>query len=261
MSTPTAALASRQEGAAMTNAMTMRTAARIVHHLRANGFTARDAAQRQVLNLMEEAGEFIGAYRRWTGLARRPGTVQDVHAELADVLITAYVTAAELGLTIDPPPPVRPADPLHAVVGVFAAVYQAVRLFPEAPIDRLALGSVVSAAEQAAAALAFDLDDAVAAKLDVIFSRGWREPAVSGVDAPHTVLCGLGCGYLAHGEADLDDHEAHCDHADQWCPDVWPATDATRAIPASLDNGRRGQATPTPRPVPSRHHARNGNGR
>ncbi|HEX5120465.1 MAG TPA: hypothetical protein VFW65_35235 [Pseudonocardiaceae bacterium] len=236
---------------AQTTAMTMHTAARIVHHLRANGFTAQNAAPRQVLNLIEEAGEFIGAYRRCAGLARRRGNLQDVHAELADVLITAYVTAAELGLTIDEPapPPVRPGDPLRAVLGVFTAVHDAVRLFPLTPIDPVALASVVSAARQAAAVLAFDLDDAVTAKLGVIFSRGWREPAGSEVDrSPHTVLCGWGCGYLAHSEADLDDHEAHCDHADQPAPDMVPADAAPAAVPS-------------PRPVASRRHGRNGAGR
>lgn len=89
----------------------------IVANLRANGFVD-DGGIRQALNLAEEVGEFVGAYRRWKGLARRSGPVEDVHAELADVVITAYVTAEELG---------------------------------------------------------FDLDAAVAAKLERVFSRGWRE--------------------------------------------------------------------------------------
>jgi hypothetical protein len=33
--------------------------------------------------------------------------------------------------------------------------------------------------------------------------------------APHTVLCGWGCGFLAHSEAALDDHETDCHHDDQ----------------------------------------------
>lgn len=92
-------------------------AARVAEQLRAHGFPAEQAVQRQVLALAEEAGEFVGAYRRATGQARRTGTVADVHAELADVVITAYVTAHEMG---------------------------------------------------------FDLDAAIAAKLDVVFTRGWR---------------------------------------------------------------------------------------
>lgn len=89
----------------------------IVAALRANGFVD-DGGVRQVLALAEETGEFVGAYRRFAGLARRSGTAEEMHAELADVVITAYVTAEELG---------------------------------------------------------FDLDKAIADKLAVVFSRGWRE--------------------------------------------------------------------------------------
>lgn len=92
-------------------------AAIIVEHLRANGF-ADDNGIRQVLALAEEVGEFVGAYRRHAGLARRSGTAVEMQAELADVVITAYVTAEELG---------------------------------------------------------FDLDQAIADKLEIIYSRGWRE--------------------------------------------------------------------------------------
>lgn len=73
---------------------------------------------RQVLNLAEEVGEFVGAYRRWTGQARRSGTETEARIELADVVITAYVTAAEAG---------------------------------------------------------WDLDADIRTKLDVVFTRGWRE--------------------------------------------------------------------------------------
>jgi NTP pyrophosphatase (non-canonical NTP hydrolase) len=52
------------------------------------------------LALAEEAGEFTGAFRRWAGLARRTGTWADMVAELADVVITAYVTADVLGIDL-----------------------------------------------------------------------------------------------------------------------------------------------------------------
>lgn len=55
----------------------------------------------QVIALAEECGEFIGAYRRWTGQARRTGPFADVRAELADVVITAYVVAVKLGVDLD----------------------------------------------------------------------------------------------------------------------------------------------------------------
>lgn len=73
----------------------------IVTNLRANGFGEGDAVNRQVLNLAEEVGEFVGAYRRWAGQARRSGTAEEMHRELADVVITAYVTAEELGIDLD----------------------------------------------------------------------------------------------------------------------------------------------------------------
>jgi NTP pyrophosphatase (non-canonical NTP hydrolase) len=73
----------------------------IADQLRRNGFDPADAVNRQVLNLAEEAGEFVGAYRRWTGQARRTGTAAAMHEELADVIITAFVTAHELGVDID----------------------------------------------------------------------------------------------------------------------------------------------------------------
>ena len=92
-------------------------AAEIHRQLRANGWTDRLDLQ-QALALAEEAGEFVGAFRRWAGMARRPGPFADVEAELADVVVTAFVTADVLGI---------------------------------------------------------DLPAVVAAKLDVIFARGWRE--------------------------------------------------------------------------------------
>lgn len=73
----------------------------IVGHLRDNGFPAEGAANRQVLALAEECGEFVGAYRRWSGQARRAGAAEDMHAELADVVITAFVTAEEMGIDLD----------------------------------------------------------------------------------------------------------------------------------------------------------------
>jgi len=53
------------------------------------------------LCLVEEAGEFAGAIRRWKGLARRSGTKEEVMLELADVVITAYVAARVYGFNLD----------------------------------------------------------------------------------------------------------------------------------------------------------------
>jgi len=83
-------------------------------------FPRKERAVQQVLCLAEEVGEFVAACRRAWGMARRPGPMADVHAELADVVITAYVTAHVLGI---------------------------------------------------------DLTDAISDKVDVIFTRGWKERA------------------------------------------------------------------------------------
>jgi|ERR1043166_3009476 NTP pyrophosphatase (non-canonical NTP hydrolase) len=53
--------------------------------------------QAQVYALAEETGEFVGAMRRWRGMARRNGTEEEAQLELADVVISAYVMADILG--------------------------------------------------------------------------------------------------------------------------------------------------------------------
>ena len=63
-------------------------------------FTPSALPVQQVLALAEEAGEFTAAYRRWAGMARHTGTWDEVEAELADVISTAYVTAV-LGIDLD----------------------------------------------------------------------------------------------------------------------------------------------------------------
>ena len=84
------------------NTGNLRELARVIsENLRANGFPAEGAVNRQVLALAEETGEFVGAYRRWSGQARRTGTADEMRAELADVIITAFATAEELGIDLD----------------------------------------------------------------------------------------------------------------------------------------------------------------
>lgn len=75
-------------------------AALAAYHLEQN-FPAETLPFQQVLGLAEEAGEFVSAYRRFRGLARRAGSWAEVEAELADVAITAYVTASILGIDLD----------------------------------------------------------------------------------------------------------------------------------------------------------------
>lgn len=58
--------------------------------------------QRQALAVAEERGEFVGAFCRWQGLSRRTDTgFHEMAAELADVVITAYVAAAYLAVDLD----------------------------------------------------------------------------------------------------------------------------------------------------------------
>lgn len=77
-----------------------------------------NAADVQALCVAEEAGEMVGAYRRFTGRARRLGTHEELAHEIADVLI---------------------------VTAIFAELVDV------------------------------DIDEAIASKLTVIYSRGWKE--------------------------------------------------------------------------------------
>ena len=45
------------------------------------------------LSIAEEAGELVGAVRRYLGHARRSGDIEDIEQELADIVITAFVMA------------------------------------------------------------------------------------------------------------------------------------------------------------------------
>lgn len=54
----------------------------------------------QVLDMAEEVGEFVGAFRRFQGLARRGGSRADLEEEWADVIIAAF--SAACFLDIDP---------------------------------------------------------------------------------------------------------------------------------------------------------------
>ncbi|OHV23250.1 hypothetical protein BBK14_24320 [Parafrankia soli] len=63
-------------------------------------FPDSDEQVRQTLALAEEAGEFVQAARRYLGMARTPGELEPVTAELADVVITAFVTAEAFGIDL-----------------------------------------------------------------------------------------------------------------------------------------------------------------
>jgi NTP pyrophosphatase (non-canonical NTP hydrolase) len=55
----------------------------------------------QALCIAEEAGELVGAYRRWAGKARRTGTRAELEDEVADVLIVTAVFAERAGIDLN----------------------------------------------------------------------------------------------------------------------------------------------------------------
>ena len=64
-------------------------------------FDAGGTEQSQLMAVAEEAGEFIGAMRRWRGMARRTGTEEEAQKELADLAITCYAMADVMGWDLD----------------------------------------------------------------------------------------------------------------------------------------------------------------
>lgn len=76
-------------------------AVELVQRLVDANFDPKTLDVQQALAVVEEAGEFAQAFRRWKGMARTPGTFDAVRSELADVVITAYVTARVLDFDLD----------------------------------------------------------------------------------------------------------------------------------------------------------------
>ena len=74
-------------------------AAYISESLKASGFTEKPHLW-QALVLAEEAGEFVGAVRRYYGAARRAGSLDDVRMEAADVVLAMFVAACEIGFDL-----------------------------------------------------------------------------------------------------------------------------------------------------------------
>jgi len=150
-------------------------------------FDPAQARTRQVLALVEEAGEFADAY---VG-----EDTEATAAELADVMITAHVTAAVFGVELPDLPlaggdPGGPAD--RYVVAVTAAACAVAGAYRRAagmarragPAEDVVthLGEVTVAAWDAAKKLRVDLGAAVASKVDVLYVRGWRDPRPDAVE-------------------------------------------------------------------------------
>ena len=164
--------------------LTMDVAREIAAHLAAAGFPKGGAATRQIHCLAEEAGELVGAHRRYAGMARRSGDIDEVRAELADVAIATYVMAGTLGAELEPlaPLPASPvaSTPRESVLDVFVAVGRFVDRHGDValsrwPVNETLFKPIIWHVQVAARALDIDLTEAVADKLDVIFGRVWRE--------------------------------------------------------------------------------------
>ena len=63
--------------------------------------TDANALDVQALCVAEEAGELVGAYRRWAGKARRTGTRRELEDEIADVLIVTACFAERAGIDLN----------------------------------------------------------------------------------------------------------------------------------------------------------------
>jgi NTP pyrophosphatase (non-canonical NTP hydrolase) len=66
---------------------------RALKEANANGVTDENQLLVQAISVAEEAGEVMGAYRRWAGLARRSGSKGELGEEIADLLIVTAVFA------------------------------------------------------------------------------------------------------------------------------------------------------------------------
>jgi NTP pyrophosphatase (non-canonical NTP hydrolase) len=71
-----------------------------LHANRRPAITDANQLDVQALMVAEEAGELVGAYRRWAGKARRTGTMRELEDEVADVLITTAVFARRTGIDL-----------------------------------------------------------------------------------------------------------------------------------------------------------------
>jgi NTP pyrophosphatase (non-canonical NTP hydrolase) len=168
-------------------------AVEVVARLRALDYAGRED-ERQAVALVEEAGEFVGAYRRWAGMARRAGRWLDVELEAADVSISTHVLAVVFEI---------PASTLThlqetavprlraTATGQVLALNTAAAAVAQLWVDGASLGSdpaqlrgrlavaladVLAELDLVAAALDIDLPAARQLKARSIFSRSWKDP-------------------------------------------------------------------------------------
>lgn len=142
------------------------------------GFPVEEAEARQILNLIEEIGEAVAAGRRYLGMAQRIGTMEELASELADVVITTFVTAEVFRVSVTPVPN---AGDLHPVDIKAAQQMQLITLgvILGSYLDEVSiastLDSVVAQTEVIASLFKIDLEEAIAKKLAIVYSRGWKD--------------------------------------------------------------------------------------
>lgn len=168
-------------------------AERITGHLREH-FPSDPPAERerQVFALLEEVGELTGAYRRWSGQARRTGTVTELHAELADVILSGHVLLTVYGADLIDVRRLRPGPGrhrtlahevavTHCAAGRVASAYLEAngnRETPESTRSLLvhAVCDLLDNARHVAGFLGVDPDQVCRDKAVRIFSRSWKDP-------------------------------------------------------------------------------------
>lgn len=150
----------------------------------------REMILRQLLALAEEATELDEALELYHALAKRTPYHDHLGEEIVDTILTAHMVAFYVQRPLLPVIDRLEADDAHiteAPYRVAGRVVKAGRRFlgiaqrtgDEATLYR-ELAALVLACKHVARSEFVLLDQAVAAKLDVIFSRGWKENANAG---------------------------------------------------------------------------------
>lgn len=145
-----------------------------------NAHFPAEEEQRQWLAAMEEAGELIGAYRRWQGLARRVGSKDEFLLEFCDVTITNLIWLQIKGITVFE----VPSLPNHAV-GWNVATLLATVSMDAASLDVLHAHYVcqtfamLNRVQELLSISDAEVEAAMAKKIDKIFERGWKDDASS----------------------------------------------------------------------------------
>lgn len=187
---------------AHTNSVFESNADVLSYHARViNTFLSRDdhfpnaeAYERQTLALIEEVGECVGAGRRYLGMARRNGTLEDLGLELADVVIATHVYADILGVELipagfvliinggnvvtlrrsDSPLPMNTLPRRTTTVVLFIEMGRALNAVVDKN-DAESMNNLIRLAQAVAHVVEIDLPHVVNTKLDKIYTRGWKD--------------------------------------------------------------------------------------